>query len=148
MATSSALFLFVSTLTNLLIFTRNIRYSHNGVKSNLKLYFSTNYSRKKTNRRIMSVPQKRIPSAVVYYYCTWYPFLRNRRYTHIPILKLVPRPLYWNAAQKKSGLFYSNQLGLTGYQFEIALLCSPNSRYKSEDCIIERRSNFIMLFTL
>ena len=29
---------------------------------------------------ITSVPKKRIPSATVYYYCTWYYFSWNRRY--------------------------------------------------------------------
>ena len=28
---------------------------------------------------VSNIPQKSIPSAVVYYYCPWYTFLRNRR---------------------------------------------------------------------
>ena len=34
---------------------------------------------------VTSVPQKSIPSAVVHsmHYCTWYTFLRNRRYIEI-----------------------------------------------------------------
>ena len=30
--------------------------------------------------QVTSVTQKNVPSAVVYYYCTWYVFLRDRRY--------------------------------------------------------------------
>ena len=29
---------------------------------------------------ITSVTQKNVPSALLYYYCAWYVFLRNRRY--------------------------------------------------------------------
>ena len=29
---------------------------------------------------VTSVPKKRIPSAVVYYYCAWYSFFWNERY--------------------------------------------------------------------
>ena len=31
---------------------------------------------------LTSVPQKNIPGPVVYYYCGWYTFLRNRPYTY------------------------------------------------------------------
>ena len=34
---------------------------------------------KKMNPYITSESQKKIPSAVLYYYCAWYPFLRNGR---------------------------------------------------------------------
>ena len=30
--------------------------------------------------KVTSVPQKNVPSTVVYYYCAWYVFLRDRRY--------------------------------------------------------------------
>ena len=43
---------------------------------------------------LTSVPQKNVPSVVVYYYCAWYVFLRDRCYLletneiHITVLKL------------------------------------------------------------
>ena len=40
----------------------------------------------------MSVPQKSIPSAVVYYYCAWYTFLRNRRYQEISSVFVLETP--------------------------------------------------------
>ena len=40
---------------------------------------------------VMFVPQKSIPSAVVYYYCAWYNFLRNRQKND----NLISRSLNW-----------------------------------------------------
>ena len=44
----------------------------------------------RTFLNLTSVPKKRIPSAVVYYYCAWYSFFRNGRY-HSPCEGLLQR---------------------------------------------------------
>ena len=71
-------FLFFSTIPMLgTLFRKGTR---NCFYIQLNIYFIFNYicTIDQYQYSITSVPQKNVPSTVVYYYCAWYVFLRDR----------------------------------------------------------------------
>ena len=63
--------------------------------------------------QVTFVSQKSIPSAVVYYYCAWYTFLRNRRYMYKLHDSNVQRTLEKNRENTELSSLYWPQCGAT-----------------------------------